>query len=176
MTSPDPCYDPASDVITTFTNALAAAYNVGSSCPPDGLTTTPEVYFFGGDSAPLEAWNAHTADPGCDVPFLWVRFAGRYRTRNFPEPVTGAVECGVPSAIEVELGVGWCATIDGVSPSDYAGDAEASLIHSWRLDRARECAVATLREDNHKIALDIIAPYGPEGGIMAWMTSTHVSL
>lgn len=175
MTSP--CDDPASGVIDTFTAALGAAYSVTSSCPPDGLTATPVVYFFGGETAPLEAWNAHSADPGCDVPFLWVRFAGRYSTRDFPNPVTGPVDCGVPTAIEVEIGVAWCADINSAAtPADYAVDAEASLIHSWRLDRARAVAWATLRDDNHKVAVDVIAPYGPEGGIMAWMTSTHVSL
>lgn len=174
MTSP--CDDPASDIVQVFVASLAAAYSMGSNCPPDGLTASPEVYFFGGDTAPLEAWNAHSADPGCDVPFLWVRFAGRYRTRVFPDPVTGAVECDVPSAIEVEMGVGWCATIDSAAtPADYAVDAEASVIHSWRLDSARCLALSTLRAENHKVAIDIIVPYGPEGGIMAWMTSTHVS-
>lgn len=174
MTSP--CDDPASDIVNVFTTALTSAYNVGSACPPDGLTVTPTVYFFGGESAPLEAWNAHSADSGCDVPFLWVRFAGRYRTRDFPNPVTGPVDCDIPSAIEVEMGVGWCATINSdAAPEDYAGDAEASLIHSWRLDKARCNAMTTLRQSNHKVAIDIISPYGPEGGVMAWLTSTHVS-
>jgi hypothetical protein len=174
MTSP--CDDPASDIINAFTAGLTAAYDATSVCPPDGLTVTPAVYFFGGETAPLEAWNAHSADPGCDVPFLWVRFAGRYRTRDFPDPVTGAVDCTVPSAIEVEMGVAWCATIASTAtPADYASDAEASLIHSWRLDKARCAAMTTLRQSDHKVAIDIIAPYGPEGGIMAWMTSTHVS-
>lgn len=175
MTGPI-CVDPASDVIDAFKAGLLAAYDVTSSCPPDGLTVTPPVYFFGGESAPLEAWNAHTDDPGCDVPFLWVRFAGRYQTREFPSPVTGPVECDIPTAIEVEIGVGWCATLDGTTPADYAGDAEASLINSWRLERARCAAITTLRQSNHKVAVDIISPYGPEGGVMAWLTSTHVSL
>lgn len=176
MTGPV-CDDPASDVINAFKAGLTSAYNVDSACPPDGLTVTPPVYFFGGESAPLEAVTAHTADPGCDVPFLWVRFAGRYQTRVFPAPVADVVDCDVPSAIEVEIGVAWCAVIaSNATPADYAVDAEASLIHSWRIERARCAAVTTLRNSNHKVAIDIISPYGPDGGIMAWLTSTHVSL
>lgn len=176
MTGPV-CVDPASDVINAFTAGLAAAYSVDSSCPPDGLTQTPPVYFFGGEGAPLESFNAHSADPGCDVPFLWVRFAGRYQTREFPAPVTGVVDCDVPSAIEVEIGAAWCSNIESTAaPTDYAVDAEASLMHSWRIERARCAAITTLRNSSHKVAVDVISPYGPEGGILAWMTSTHVSL
>lgn len=171
------CVDPASDVIDAFKAGLTSAYNINSSCPPDGLTATPPVYFFGGESAPLEAWNAHTADAGCDVPFLWVRFAGRYQTREFPNPVTDSIDCDVPTAIEVEIGVGWCAVIaSNATPADYGVDAEASLIHSWRLERARCAAMTTLRNNNHKVAVDVISPYGPEGGVLAWLTSTRVSL
>jgi hypothetical protein len=177
MTSPPVCVDPASDVIDAFKAGLLAAYDVGSACPPDGLTATPPVYFFGGESAPLEAWNAHSTDPGCDVPFLWVRFAGRYQTRRFPEPVSDVVDCDIPSAMEVEIGAGWCCVIaSDAAPADYAVDAEKSLINSWRIERARCAAMATLRAKDHKVAIDLITPYGPEGGIMAWMTLTRVSI
>lgn len=170
------CDDPASDIISIFSTALASAYDPSSSCPPDGVTVTPAVQFFAGETAPLEAWDAHTADPGCDVPFLWIRLAGRYRTRDFPNPVTGPVDCDLPSAIEVEMGVGWCAVIDSnPTMAQYGAQAEASLIHSWRLDSARCSALTTLRQSNHKVAIDLISPYGPEGGILAWLTSTHVS-
>lgn len=170
------CDDPVSDIVTTFITALQLAYSSTSSCPPDGLTATPPVKFFAGDGAPLASFDAHTADPGCDIPFIWVRVASRARSRDFPTPVTGPVDCDLPGVVGIEIGVAWCAVTDAQPTDDqYHTEAEVGLDHSWRLDNAVCAAKGLLRGGNRKVAVDTITPYGPEGGILAWLTTVYVS-
>lgn len=170
------CVDPVTDIINAFIIALGNAYSPTSSCPPDRLAAKPPVKFFAGDGAPLTAFTAHTVAPGCDVPFIWVRLSSRYRSRDFPSPVTGPFDCELPGVAAIEIGVAWCAVLDP-EPSDdqYATEAEVGLDHSWRIDTA-VCAVkAALRGNNRKVSVDTITPYGPEGGILAWLTTVYVS-
>lgn len=175
MTEPI-CNDPVSDILNYFIAGLRAAYDPTSACPPPDLTEIPMVRFFAGEVAPQSAFDAITNDPGCDVPFIWLRVASRYRSREFPAPVTGQVDCGMMGVVAVELGVAWCAITDQYpTPEQYAAEAETSLDHSWRLEKALCSATSKLKADNHLTSLDTIAPYGPEGGILSWSTTSFVS-
>ena len=161
------CTDPASDLINTITRSLLLAFDPASQCPPLGGGSTT-VRFFAGDGAPLAAWEAHTAG-GCDEPFLWVRAMRRYRSAAFPNPTIDQSPCPLTVVVPVEVGVGRCAVVD-LNPSweDYAREAEVSMDDSWRIERAVCHAAGALAAAGGQVGTDTIAPYGPEGGIIAW--------
>lgn len=175
MTAPA-CNDPVSDVINYFVTALRSAYDPAGPCPPDGLTEIPLVQLFAGDGPPMASFDAHTNNPGCDVPFIWIRLANRYWSSEFPAPVTGSVNCALIEVAAIEVGVAWCAlTTQYPTPDQYATQAEQSLDHSWRLSRAVCGATGKLRKDTHMTGLDTLSPYGPEGGVLGWTTTVFVS-
>lgn len=166
-------------ILNELISALREAFTPDSPQPPLGGGTT-DVRLFAGDAIPLAAWNAHTdGGHGCDKPFVWVRLVRRYRTQQFPAPYVGPAPCGMPSAIAIEVGVGRCAVVD-LEPcwEDYANEAEISIDDSWRIDLAlcramnkierAECGLST--------AIDAVVPYGPEGGVIAWIGTAYVQL
>lgn len=169
------CTDPASEIVSAVMEALRAAFDPASPCPPTGGGKTAVVRFFGGDGIPMAAWNAHTDGEGCDHPFLWVRVIRRYRTNNLPTPVIDTTACGLSRVIALEIGVGRCATVE-ISPSwqEYAAEAEVSLDDSWRIESALCYAAALNRKLGYSCATDAIAPYGPEGGVVAWTGTIYV--
>ncbi|UYL88132.1 hypothetical protein SEA_EVAA_21 [Gordonia phage Evaa] len=176
MTTAEPIIsDPVSDIITVFVAAMREAFTPDSEFPPIGGGST-DVRVFAGDGIPIETWNAH-ADNGCDNPFLWVRLVRRYRTENFPSPSTSPSNCSLPRAAAIEVGVGRCAVV-GLEPSweDYANEAEVSIDDSWRIELALCRALAKAREQHlaHAGASDLIAPYGPDGGIVAYLGMGYV--
>ena len=173
MTAPG-CVDPASEVINTITRSLRAGFTPDSECPPVGGGAT-DIRFFAGDGAPLAAWDAHASGQGCDNPFLWVRAMRRYASETFPTPVLDTSPCAMLRVIAVEIGVGRCAVVDA-EPSweDYAREAEISLDDSWRIERVLCHAAGVLRKAGHQVGTDTIAPYGPEGGIIAWTGVVYV--
>ena len=170
------CTDPASEIVSAVMEALRAAFDPASECPPVGGGKDAVVRFFGGDGIPMAAWNAHTNDEGCDYPFLWVRVLRRYRTNNLPTPTIDTTACGLSRAIALEMGVGRCATVE-VDPTwqEYAAEAEISLDDSWRIEQAL-CYAGTLCRNKlgYASATDQITPYGPEGGVVAWMGTIYV--
>ena len=172
----DICTDPASEVIDVFTAAIREAFAPDSECPPLGGGAT-EVRFFAGDGAPLAAWDAHAAGTGCDTPFLWVRAMRRYYTETFPTPTIATWPCNLPEVVAIEVGVGRCAVVDA-EPSwdDYAREAEVSLDDSWRIKLTMDRAACKLRDRNHFVGTDTIAPYGPEGGVIAWTGVAYVRI
>ncbi|WP_182349317.1 hypothetical protein [Tomitella gaofuii] len=172
--------DPAQCIVNHTITAMREAFTPGSSQPPIG-GGSDAVRLLAGDTLPLAVWNAHNDSPGCDEPFLWVRLARRFRTRKFPAVTVEPDPCGLPKAIEVEVGVGRCAYIDPDGATDWdalAREAEISLDDSWRIELALcraialttgdQCATATASAD--------IVPFGPEGGILAWSGTLYAQL
>lgn len=165
--------DPAIDVIDVFTTAMLEWFDPEQDVPPLGGGST-DVKFFAGDGA-LPSWSPGNGK--CD-PFLWVRLARRYRSESFPDQARHANMCGLPVAIVVEVGVGRCTSLS-VKPNwpQIAKEAEYSLDDSWRIENVLCMASTRLRQNLSKlVALDTIAPYGPEGGIVAWTGLAYVQL
>jgi len=170
-----PCTDPASEIVTAYTTALGEVFDPLSDCPPDGGGST-EVRFFGGDAVPMAAWNAHNGGgSSCDEPFLWVRVIRRYRSAEFPDQTIGIDSCSLPRVIALEIGVGRCSTVE-LDPSwdEYAAEAEISLDDSWRIELALCRAAARVRTLGYPAGTGEVSPYGPEGGIVAWMGEAYV--
>lgn len=160
--------DPALVVVEAVESALLDWFGDGA-CPPK-VGVTANVRRFAGDGAPLAAWDSH-ASQGCEEPFVWVRTMRRYRSSTFPAPTINTSPCGLPRVVAVELGVGWCAVVDQEpSWSEYATEADVSQDVSWRLEEAL-CMAARListEDGGRAVGTDTIAPYGPEGGVIAW--------
>lgn len=57
---------------------------------------------------------------------------------------------------------------------DYAAEAEVSLDDSWRIELAL-CRAATLvRALGYSAGSGEVAPYGPDGGVVAWTGEAYV--
>lgn len=169
----EPITDPVTEIVTAYLQAMAEAFDPASSNPPVVGTTT--VRFFGGDGIPMAAWEAHASGTGCAEPFLWVRIVRRYRTELFPAPAIDTNSCGLPRVMEFEIGVGRCAVVD-LEPAweDYAAEAAISLDDSWRIELAL-CRVGSLiRRLGYTVGIGEIAPFGPEGGVVAWTGVSYV--
>lgn len=168
--------DPAMEVIDAVIATMGEMFRADAQCPP-AVGGTANIRFFAGDGAPLAAWDSHVSQ-GCDEPFVWVRAMRRYRSRTFPAPTIDAGPCALPKVIAVEVGVGWCAVI-AQKPrwSDYANEAAVSMDAAWRIEEAL-CAAATVlrRGDSQRlVGTDTLAPYGPEGGVIAWTGVLYAS-
>jgi hypothetical protein len=170
MTAP---VDPASEIVNTFITTLRQAFNPADSvqAPLGGGSTT--VRFFASDGGLPYA-------PGCREPFLWVRVDRRYRSRrrDFPAAYVGDPDCkdaDVARAVAVEVGVARCTSEDAKPNwSRLADEAEIGLDDSWRVELALCRAATVLRDTGHAVALDTIAPVGPEGGLIAWTGMAYV--
>lgn len=174
MTEPV-CVDPASAIVSAYMTALAEAFDPASACPPDGGGSTT-VRFFGGDAIPMAAWNAHTSGgEDCGAPFLWVRVIRRFRSSVFPAQEISVDSCGLPRVIALEIGVGRCAVVD-VSPTwdEYAREAEVSLDDSWRIELALCRASGVVRSLGYSAGTGEVSPFGPDGGVTAWMGEAYV--
>lgn len=173
--------DNASCIINHLKNALYLAFKTDQDSPPlgDGIDSVEAVKFFAGDGIPLAFFQSLTNGGEDCSPFIWVRLHNRYRTLNFPTPHVGPAPCGTGRAVKIEVGIARCAIIDPEpSDDDYATEAEIELDDSNRIDLAlcaglraalkHECATAT--------ALDNVLPFGPEGGVIAWMGLGYAAL
>ena len=159
--------DPASEVVTAIITTMKAVFSDGSESPPVGGGSN-KVLFFAGEGAPIE-------EISCDQPLLWARLVSRYRSDAFPEPSTILSPCGGQEVIVVEIGVARCSMIGGdATPDQYAAEAEISLDDSWRIGRVM-CALKGVLS-SHQLGSDMVNPYGPEGGIIAWMSTIYVSV
>lgn len=165
MTEPY-CVDPASNAITTLITAMKAVFSPDADCPPIG-GGSEDVYFYAGEGAPID-------EVGCESPFLWVRLAARYRSEVFPDPSVTVSPCGALEVITVELGVARCVSMEPTKESDRR-EAVISLDDSWRLGKAMCTASATL-SSNHQVGTDMINPYGPQGGVVAWSSNIYISV
>lgn len=177
--------DGADCVLNAVICAMREAFSNESSFPPVG-GGTDKVRVFAGDAAPLSAVDMHIDECGCgNDPFIWVRLMRRYRTLNFPQPYVGDNNCGGQKVIAVEVGVARCAAVfspDGCDWTAYEAEAETSLDDSWRVELALCRASAKLKQPDadgdicsELVALDAVIPYGPEGGVYAWIGTLYAS-
>lgn len=171
-------FDDTGCILNLFVCAMREAFASDSIQPPDGGGSS-EVRVFAGDAIPLSAWDAHAEGCGCGEPFLWVRLTRRYRSAQFPTPYVGPSPCGTPVVLAVEVGVGRCAVV-GAQPSwdDYDREAEVSLDDSWRIELALCTAVKRVGKNGcgTQGAVDNVVPYGPEGGVIAWLGTAYVQI
>lgn len=161
------CTDPASEIIQAVRKCMATIFSPTSDCPPLGGGTT-KVWFFAGDAAPIN-------EVDCNNPFLWVRLASRHRSSQFPDPEMMFSPCGTPEVITVEVGVARCALMDEATFDEYQDEAAISLDDSWRLNKL-PCCVSGELNNEHSVGYEAITPYGPEGGIIAWVTTLYISV
>lgn len=176
-------HDPASDLVDEFTKAMKAAFNPNDAVqPPDGGGST-DVRFFASDGAlPTSVWDPEGGlTTGCKSgPLLWVRVDRRYRVKlgQFPSAYVGEKSCvdeDVRRAIAVEVGVARCADMSATPKwSVLEREAEVSLDDSWRVELALCMASTALTANGHPVATDVIAPLGPEGGLIAWTGMAYV--
>lgn len=180
-------YDPLSCAVDHVTYAMKVAFDPDSQDPPLGGGTT-DVKFFHADGAPIAWFNAHLGDSECDgaAPFLWVRVVSRYLTSNFPTPEALAA-CG-SAAAEIEIGIARCSYLSEHGEVDFdrlRGEANISLDDSRRLEKALCLAAGRITNGvpsqnieacGDQTARDIVQPWGPEGGVVAWITSLYVQL
>ncbi|ABD58138.1 hypothetical protein PBI_COOPER_21 [Mycobacterium phage Cooper] len=175
MTSP--CRtDPAMEVVGAVTTTLTEFFRPDQQCPPM-IGSTTNVRFFAGDGAPLAAWDSHVSQ-GCDEPFVWVRAQRRYRSKTFPNPTVEVGNCKLLKVMPVEVGVAWCAVVDQEPRwSDYAKEAAVSMDTAWRMEEAMCAAARQLVADDSErlVGSDILNPYGPEGGVIAWIGTLYAS-
>jgi hypothetical protein len=174
-----PCKpDPAEEIIAALVTGLTDAFT-GTECPPL-VGNVGVVRLFAGDGLPLAAWDAH-ASGGCDAPFIWIRPKARYRSHEFPAPTIDTSPCRttLTRVLAAEVGVAWCAVVEqNPDWADYAAEAANSLDVSRRIEIAI-CKASTMLgtgEDGEDrlVGTDTLAPYGPDGGVIAW-TSTFYS-
>lgn len=163
-------------IINAAIFAMREAFDPNSSMPPLG-GGGGDVRVFAGSGAPMDAVDMHVSDCGCDKPFLWVRLVRRYKTKTFPQPYVGALECDVMNAVAIEVGVARCAALSAEAPDwkTLAEEAEISLDDSGRIELAL-CRAADLmktRECSDIQAVDAVVPYGPEGGIISWVGTMY---
>jgi hypothetical protein len=168
--------DPAHEVVAIFTAALASVFTCAQPCPPIG-DCGDTVRFFAGSAVPLAAWDAHATGTECAEPFLWVRVPRRFATEVFPTPAIDASNCSLPRVVAIEIGVGRCAVV-GAEPGwdEYAHEAEVSLDDSWRVEIALCRAAADCRTFNHSVAIGDVEPFGPDGGVVAWLGVAYVQI
>lgn len=158
--------------------ALKEAFSPNASDPVLG-GGTDRVRVFAGEAAPLSAVDMHLGDDGCgcgEQPFIWVRLMRRYRTQAFPTPDLSD-NCGAQRAVAIEVGVARCAAVfeESCSWTSYESEAEISIDDSARIELAL-CRAATLMRASHcsdSVAIDAVVPYGPEGGVIAWVGTLY---
>lgn len=175
-------HDPASDLVDEFIKAMKAAFNPDDAVlPPDGGGST-DVRFFASDGAlPTSVWDPEAGLAiGCKEPLLWVRVDRRYRVKlgQFPAAYVGEKSCqdeDVRRAIAVEVGVARCADMSETPKwAVLEHEAEVSLDDSWRVELALCMAATALTAKGKAVATDVIAPLGPEGGLIAWTGMAYV--
>ena len=174
-------HDGADCIINKVICALKEVFSPTSSSPPIG-GGTELVRVFAGEAPPLSAVDMHLADPDCacgEQPFLWVRLMRRYPTDadRFPSATLGQSPCGNMSAVAIEVGIARCAAVfsDDCDWTAYEAEAEVSLDDSRRIELAL-CRAATLMkrsECSDEQTVDAVIPYGPEGGVVAWIGTIY---
>lgn len=173
--------DPVDCAIDLTVRALRECFAPDSTDPPIGGGSA-DVRLFAGEGTPTAAVDVHMSETDCAVtPFLWVRLVRRYRTlADVARPYVGDTSCAAPPAVTLEIGVARCAVVsaDGVDWDALAAEAEIGIDDSARIALA-QCRAATLMRAegcSEGVGLDVVTPYGPEGGVIAWLAMLHIRL
>ena len=174
-----PCTDLALHVVQVVTAALRGVFAPDGVCPPDGGGTT-DIRFFATDEAGIPAGLM----PGCDAgPLVWVRFSRRYRASRaqFPAAVVSNQPCvGDPTvpAIALEVGVARCSSMEAqyIDWEAISTEELVALDDSFRIDAALQTARRCLQSKSRAVAVDSVAPLGPEGGVRGMTGMLYVEL
>lgn len=163
------------EVVAAAQSALLAAFNPDDEVqPPEGGGSTV-VRVVAGDAIALELWDAHAQGSNCAEPFLWVRIRRRFRSERFPAPAIDISHCTMPEVVELEIGIGRCTRVqEYVDWKQQAVEASVALDDSWRLSLAA-CLFKELLPDQD-VGVGTTNPYGPEGGVVGWITTLFASL
>lgn len=173
-------HDGVDCVLNNIICALRETFTPNSSHPPLG-GGSERVRVFAGAAPPLAAVDMHLEDEGCGCggePFIWVRLMRRYRSKAFPQPYVGGDPCSLPVVAAVEIGVARCAAVFNPECdwTAYEQEAEISLDDSRRIEFAMCRATALLKGSrcSDMVATDMVVPFGPEGGVIAWVGTLYV--
>lgn len=174
-------HDGADCIINTVITALREVFSPTSGYGEPLGGGTELVRVFAGAAAPLAAVDMHLEGDGCGCgqqPFVWVRLMRRYRSRQFPQPYVGDDPCGSPVVVAVEIGIARCAAVfagENCTWAAYEAEAEISLDDSRRIEVALCRAVGLLKASHCSdvAATDMVVPFGPEGGVMAWIGTLY---
>lgn len=159
---------------------LKVMFDPKSPNPPLCGTCEPVVELFGGDIVPLD--NVGNGECGCGNPLLWVRFARRFHTTNFPAENPDGEACGKTPVVVFEVGVARCVETgemhDGPSLEDRRREMFCLMDDAWRIDTALCRAGAIVMRDHVALAYSISGgePAGPEGGLVVWTQTITVQL
>lgn len=174
-----PCTDPALHVVQVVSAALRDAFDLDAACPPDGGGTR-DVRFLATDGEGIPKGLL----PGCDQgPLVWVRLDRRYRAsrQGFPAGVVANQACAadptVP-AIVLEVGVARCTSLQAewIDWDAIATEELVALDDSWRISSALNVARCRLQSKTRAVAVDTVAPIGPDGHQRAWTGMLYVQL
>lgn len=177
------CNDPAADVIAAYSQGMREAFDPAGSCPP--VSGSTDVRFVAGESVTLDPFDKwHKTKGKCAAPMLWVRLARRYRTKpgSFPAPMldNGGRCDALPEVIALEIGVARCSVVlnDRSTWDDYEREAQQSLDDSWRIKLAlcKGAGYARAGHPERLTASDVINPAGPDGGVIAWISTAYIQL
>lgn len=162
-------------IVSAARDSLLAAFNPADAIqPPDG-GGSGVCRVIAGNAIALELWEAHAVGSKCQEPFLWVRVRRRFRTDKFPTPTIDVTNCTTPEVVELEIGIGRCTKIsERVDWKQQQIEAHISLDDSWRMGLA-----ACLFRDklpNQDVGVGTTNPYGPEGGVVGWITTLFASI
>ncbi|AVO21327.1 hypothetical protein PBI_MEGABEAR_17 [Mycobacterium phage Megabear] len=167
--------DPAVAIVDEFIAGMRKAFKPDDAVAPPIGGGSVDVWTFAGDGALPDASVCKKGEP-----FLWVRLDRRYRVREsqFPSAFVGVEKCAVPDiqrAVAIEVGVARCTTMDARPKRSVLEDeATIGIDDSWRVDLALCIAEKALRKAGHAVAVDTVAPMGPEGGLVAWSGMAYV--
>lgn len=163
------------EIVTAAQTALLAAFNPTDVVNPPEGGGSKICRVIAGDAVALELWDAHAVGSNCREPFLWVRVHRRFRSERFPAPTIDVTACTLPEVVELEIGIGRCTKIsETVDWKQQAKEAVIALDDSWRLSLA-SCLFRSLLP-NQDVGVGTTNPYGPEGGVVGWITTLFASI
>lgn len=163
------------DIVVAAQSALLTAFDPDDQVQPPAGGGSTVCRLISGDAVALELWDAHVVGTNCREPFLWVRVHRRFRTEQFPAPTIDISPCNLPEVVELEMGVGRCTRIsEMVDWQQQAVEATVALDDSWRLSMA-SCLFKGLLPNND-VGVGTTNPYGPEGGVVGWITTLFAGI
>ncbi|WP_280248807.1 hypothetical protein [Nocardia abscessus] len=169
--------DKAVTVIGLVVEQLRVFFAPDSARPPLG-GGTETVHVLAGDTVVPPPWLAGDDQDSCADcgPYLWVRLARRWRTKNFPEE-SAAAGCDIGRAITVEVGIARCHPLEG-TPLELEEHAACQWDDSWRIENAL-CRAMRAAEEAQAATDTVVGagePFGPDGLVLVWTQIAHARL
>lgn len=169
-------------IASIIEDQLKVVWNPHGPQPPLCGDCQPRVQIFAGDHIPLDSVGN---DPtcACGEPFLWIRFARRFHTKQFPaEETSHTLPCSSTVGIQFEVGIARCVATGTMTTApllaERRNEAFCTFDDAWRMDVALCRAGAIAVRDNYALDYSISAgnPEGPEGGLVVWTQTIQIQL